>query len=362
MSPSSPHEPADPAFSRRLIEDDYFRHLLSKQFATQFKENLRAEADRATSEYWGVRWKLGATVVASLLSVAGLFGYSSLNKMTEQVQAQVTRMDDEYKRFTQTQREIEARAAAIKEINEHALADRNELQTSIKSSLEDARTVVRDYTTQGKNLFDTTRDVSDKTFRSLESNLSNAARDTARLQTVAEKTDTAMLAAAKLQTDSERRLSALQEQTDKLNTQIAAMERTREQLSRGLSSVDSIRQFAATSASEVFALRSDKNSNAVTLALPDLNDPTHRYSISFKANGLRPPVILEAAIDHPDPAKRWSGKLNLDQVKMPVRISGAPFIVEMDFLYHTKAAPDFAIFRIRYETSALAPLTAAVAR
>lgn len=350
---SSSNQPVDPAFSRSLVEDEYFQHLLTKHFDAEFKGNLRVEAEKATRDYWNTRLKLGTTALASILSVAGLFGYSTWSKMSQELQTQRSKMrvsliDLEAKRMG-----IEKLNSDIHSVAERATQDGQNFQASVKASITDARNVVNGYISHGERLYDSTDKLSTKTFAVLQSSLTQASSDTRKLETVAIKMDSAAQSGEDLRKALEKELIVLRAQGVKLTQQVHEMDDRRKILDEDLTRVEALRQFAATSASEVFALRSHAPYNSVTLGIPDLDAPSKRYNISFTSNGLSPPVSLVVKIVHPDANKCWSGPLPILKVKDPVRIPTLPFLVEMVFLYHTMQAPDFAILNVRYDPAAI---------
>ena len=345
------NDPVDPAFSRRLLEDDYFQHLLKKQLDLQFKETLQPAVEKATSNYWGTRWKLAVTALGTVLGISSLFGYSSWNQIQTEVRGKLEEVQKGLTDINAKRKSIDELAIRINDVAVTAEKNGKTFQESVKTSLVDARSVVKDY-------LDSTDKLSTKTFGVLQSSLTQASNDTTRLQTMAGKIDeSAKLADDQLKSlriQAEDHASKLQSQTILLSAKLQEVENQRAKLGKDLEQVEALRQFAATSASEVFALRSSPPYNSVKLRIPDLDNPAQKYEITFNSAGLAPPISLVVKVDHPEPRKRWpAGPLPILNTKEPVRIGTLPILVEMDFLYHTKVAPDFAIMRVRYDPVAI---------
>ena len=344
------NDPVDPVFSRRLLEDDYFQHLLKKQLDLQFKEALQPAVEKATSNYWGTRWKLAVTALGTVLGISSLFGYSSWNQIRTEARGKLEEVHKGLADIDAKRKSIDELAARISDVATTAEKNGKTFQESVKTSLVDARGVVKEY-------LDSTHKLSTETFGVLQSSLTQASNDTNRLQTVAGKMDdTAKLAEdqlKRLRAQAEEHANKLQTQTILLSAKLQEIENRRAMLDKDMQQVEALRQFAATSASEVFALRPHPPYNSVTLLIPDLDNPAQKYEINFNSAGLAPPISLAVNVNHPDSRKRWAGPLPIRTTKEPVRIGTLPILVEMDFLYHTKVAPDFAIMRVRYDPVAI---------
>lgn len=354
-APLFPPEPVDPAFSRRLVDDDYFKHLLRQQLSQEFAATVRPELEKATKQYWSTRWKQVAGVFGTILFAASVLGYSSWNQIRLEAQEQVREAQARLKEANthlaeigKTRSNIQDAFKDVRSLAENAARD----QLLVKASLADARNVVNDYLSHGQTLLDSSDKLSEKTFTMLQTSLSKAANDTDRLQVLSDRLKSSAEAAEKLQATSAQELAA---RTTRLNQELAQVEEKRRLLETDLQRVGALRQFAASSASEVFALRAHPPHNAVTIRLPDLDDPAKSYELTFNSTGLAPPVSIAVTVKHPDAEKRFSGAIPIRAVKEPCRIASLPLVVEMDFLYHTKVAPDFAILRVRYDPEAIRP-------
>ena len=352
-APLYPPDPVDPAFSRRLVEDDYFQHLLRQQMAQEFSASVRPQLEKATQQYWGMRWKQVAGVFGTILFAASVLGYSSWNqirleakKQVDEAQAQLKVAKKNIDDIAETRRSLDTTFTELKTLAREA----TEEQQSVKTSLAEARSVVNDYLSHGQALLNSTEKLSDKTFHVLQTSLDKASKDTDRLQDLSKQLSTSAEAAQKHQASATRELET---KARRLNEELGRVEEKRKVLETDLQRVAALRQFAASSASEVFALRAHPPHNAVTIRLPDLDDPSKNYELTFNSTGLAPPVSIAVTVKHPEAEKRFSGAVPIRAVKEPCRIASLPILVEMDFLYHTKVAPDFAILRVRYDPDAI---------
>jgi hypothetical protein len=309
-----------------VVQHEYFRFHVRNEVESQVHTYLTARSKMVAG---------AATILLTLLGALGFQKYLSVTNVMEEVQGRFETINEQMR--TVERLAAEARGAVS---SSQALLDLTRAHAETSRALTDGASVAASQTGDLARAIlqqvHTTQAGVEAQSKALAANLEQAAQTLGRLSG-----EQAKLQSIEAHIDEIRRASqTVSHLRDEVGRTAEQMTRTRDSLEMNL---DFQRQLAIAKTFEIVLLR---DGHATEITLPDFREAQsarrRQYKLRIEAVRIKSAVDFKIAVNGKEPAAAFD---NFSQGKV-APITGTPFEVRVDSIYHAKLAYDFVLLRI----------------